>query len=45
LALGDYKAKLVQAERKTASYEPSRAYEFLLPDNTTRKFTVVRLIE
>jgi hypothetical protein len=40
LALGDYKAKLVQDQHKSA-YESSQAYEFLFPDNTTRKFTVV----
>ena len=44
LALGDYKAKLVQDKHKTA-YESSQAYEFLFPDNTTRKFTVVGRIE
>ncbi len=40
LALGDYKARLVQDEHKTA-YESSQAYEFLLPDKKTRKFMVV----
>ena len=40
LALGDYKAKLVQDEHKT-TYESSQAYEFLFPDNKTRKFEVV----
>jgi hypothetical protein len=40
LALGDYKAKLVQDLRKT-TYESSQAYEFLFPDNKTRKFFVV----
>jgi hypothetical protein len=44
LALGDYKAKLVQDKHRTA-YESSQAYEFLFPDNTTRKFTVVGWIE
>jgi hypothetical protein len=44
LALGDYKAKLVQDEHKTA-YESSQAYEFLLPDKKTRKFMVVGLSE
>jgi hypothetical protein len=44
LALGDYKAKLVQDKHKTA-YESSQAYELLFPDNTTRKFTVVGRIE
>jgi hypothetical protein len=40
LALGDYKAKLVQDVHKTR-YESSQAYEFLFPDKKTRKFTVV----
>lgn len=40
LALGDYKAKLVHDEHKT-TYESSQAYEFLFPDNKTRKFFVV----
>ncbi len=40
LALGDYKAKIVQDQHKTA-YESSQAYEFLLPDKKTRKFIVV----
>jgi hypothetical protein len=40
LALGDYKAKLIQDQHKT-TYEASQAYEFLLPDNKTRKFVVV----
>jgi hypothetical protein len=40
LALGDYKAKLIQDQHKT-TYEVSQAYEFLLPDNKTRKFMVV----
>jgi len=40
LAPGDYKAKLVQDQHKTA-YESSQAYEFLFPDKKTRKFIVV----
>ena len=40
LALGDYKAKLVQDVHKT-TYESSQAYEFLFPDQKTRKFFVV----
>lgn len=40
LALGDYKARLVQDVHKTA-YESSQAYEFLFPDKKTRKFFVV----
>jgi hypothetical protein len=40
LALGDYKAKLVKDEHPTA-YESTQQYEFLFPDNKTKKFTVV----
>ena len=40
LALGDYKAKLVQDVHKTA-YESSQAYEFQFSDKKTRKFFVV----
>ena len=40
LALGDYKAKLVQDVHKT-TYESFQAYEFLFPDKKTRKFFVV----
>jgi hypothetical protein len=40
LAPGDYKAKLVQDEHKNA-YEFSQTYEFLFPDNKTRKFIVM----
>ena len=40
LALGEYKAKLVQDLHK-ATYESSQAYEFLFPDKKTRKFFVV----
>jgi hypothetical protein len=40
LALGDYKAKLTKDEHQTA-YESSQEYEFLFPDNKTRKFGVV----
>ncbi len=40
LALGDYKAKLVQDEHKTA-YESLQSYEFLFPDNKTLKYQVV----
>jgi hypothetical protein len=40
LALGDYKAKLVQDEHKTA-YDSLRVYEFLFADKKTRKFEVV----
>jgi hypothetical protein len=44
LALGDYKAKLVKDEHPTA-YESTQQYEFLFPDNKTRKFTVIGLSE
>jgi hypothetical protein len=44
LALGDYKAKLIQGQHKT-TYEASQTYEFLLPDKKTRKFIVVGLTE
>jgi hypothetical protein len=40
LALGDYKAKLVQDIHNT-TYESSQAYEFLFTDKKTRKFFVV----
>lgn len=40
LALGNYKAKLVQDVHKT-TYESSQAYEFLFPDKKTRRFFVV----
>jgi|SRR5271165_2151212 len=39
LVLGDYKAKLVKDEHKTA-YESAREYEFLFLDKKTRKFMV-----
>jgi hypothetical protein len=40
LALGDYKAKLVKDEHPTA-YESRQEYEFLFPDNKTKKFEVL----
>jgi len=40
LALGDYKAKLIEDVHKN-SYESSQIYEFQFPDGKTRKFTVV----
>jgi hypothetical protein len=40
LALGDYKAKLVQDEHKT-TYDSIQVYEFLFADKKTRKFEVV----
>ena len=44
LALGDYKAKIVKDEHRTA-YDSFQVYEFLFPDKKTRKFTVVGLTE
>jgi hypothetical protein len=40
LALGDYKAKLVKDKHK-GTYGSRQVYEFLLPDQKTRKFHVV----
>jgi hypothetical protein len=40
LALGDYKAKLVKDEHK-GTYDSLQIYEFLFPDQKTRKFYVV----
>jgi hypothetical protein len=40
LALGDYKAKMVKDEHKT-TYDSLQVYEFLFPDNKTRRFEVV----
>ena len=40
LALGDYKAKLVKDEHKT-TYDSLQVYEFLFPDNKTRRFALV----
>jgi len=39
LALGDYKAKLVEDVHKSG-YEFSQTYEFQFPDGKTRKFLV-----
>jgi len=39
LTPGDYKAKLVENQHKTA-YESLQAYEFLFPDGKKAKFTV-----
>ena len=44
LALGDYKAKLAKDEHK-GTYESLQIYEFLLPDQKTRKFWVVEQTE
>jgi hypothetical protein len=40
LAIGDYKAKLVKDEHKTA-YDSVQLYEFLFPDKKTRQFLLV----
>jgi|SRR5947209_6933483 len=40
LALGDYKAKLIQDQHKV-TYESSQMYEFIFPDKKTMKFNVV----
>jgi hypothetical protein len=40
LALGDYKAKLVKDDHRSP-YDSYQVYEFLFPDNKTRKFLVV----
>jgi hypothetical protein len=40
LTLGDYRAKLVRDEHK-ATYDSKQTYEFLFPDNKTRRYDVV----
>ena len=44
LALGDYKAKLVE-DKHTSTYESSQMYELLFPDKTTKKFIVTGQFE
>lgn len=44
LAPGDYKAKLVKDEHKTA-YDCYRVYEFLFPDMKTRQYQLVGTTE
>jgi hypothetical protein len=44
LALGDYKARLVQDQHKT-SYESWQIYEFLFPDKKTGQYAVVGVKE
>jgi len=44
LSLGDYKARVVKDDHKVA-YESYKVYEFLFPDNKTRKFIVVGQME
>lgn len=41
---GDYKAKLAKDWRKN-SYEAARMYEFLLPDQKTRTYRLVGILE
>jgi hypothetical protein len=40
LALGDYKAKLVKDDHRSP-YDSYQVYEFLFPDNKTRRFALV----
>ncbi len=40
LSLGDYKAKIVRDDHKV-TYDSYKIYEFLFPDQKTRKFIVV----
>lgn|ERR1035438_274809 len=40
LSLGDYKAKIVRDDHKVP-YDSNKIYEFLFPDQKTRKFSVV----
>ena len=40
LGLGDYKSRLVKDEHK-GTYDSYQVYEFLFPDQKTRKFKVV----
>lgn len=44
LALGDYKARLVEDDHKNA-YDSFQIYEFLFPDKKARKFWVVGITE
>lgn len=44
LALGDYKARLVKDEHK-GTYDSFQLYEFLFPDQKTRRFIVVERTE
>ncbi|HYG97841.1 MAG TPA: hypothetical protein VD837_01830 [Terriglobales bacterium] len=44
LVLGTYKARVVREEQKS-QFEFFRDYEFLLPDKTTRPFTLVGISE
>ena len=44
LALGNYEARLVKDEHK-GTYDSLQVYESLLPDQKTRKFTVVGQME
>lgn len=40
LAIGDYKARILRDDHKN-SYQVIRVYEFLFPDNSTKRFEVV----
>lgn len=42
LVLGDYKAKLVE-DRHSHPYDLWQVYEFLFPDNKTRRFVVMEI--
>jgi hypothetical protein len=44
LALGDYKARIITDEQK-GTYDSFKIYEFIFPDQKTRKFTVVGMTE
>jgi hypothetical protein len=44
LALGDYKAKVVKDEH-AESYYLHREYEFMFPDNKTKRFSVIGATE
>jgi hypothetical protein len=44
VALGDYKAKLVQDQEKP-THEFNRTYELMFPDGSTRKFRVTGQVE
>lgn len=44
LKLGDYKARLVN-DKQRSNYESWQVYEFLFPDNRTRRFVVMEIKE
>jgi hypothetical protein len=46
LALGDYKAKIVEVKVKDAhSYDVYGTYEFLFPDKKTRRYALTGIME